>query len=136
MNNPTLPATPSAFFPGLVTARFQETWNFYTEHLGFRTVAESPQYVHLVHPCGAQLAVLLHELDGDLPELISATDGHGFWLNLDVDDADEEYRRLSEQGVTMVQPPQDRPWGERAFVARDPNGILIFVAHKLAAAVP
>lgn len=118
------------FFPGLVTARFFESWDFYTEQLGFRTLCECDFYVQLVHPCGAQIALLRHELDGPTPELVSATDGRGFWLNLDVADADAEHARLSAAGVTVVSPPQDKPWGDRQFIVRDPNGVLISIAHR------
>ena len=125
----TMGGTP--FYPGLVTARFYETWDFYTTYLGFRTVAECDFYVQLAHPGGAQISFLRHELDGPSPELVSATDGRGFWLNLDVADADAEYARLAAAGVTLATPVEDKPWGDRQFIVRDPNGVLISIAHRL-----
>lgn len=118
------------FYPNLVTAKFYETWDFYTTFLGFRTVAECGVYVHLAHPGGAQLGVLKHETDGSPVELISATDGRGFWVNLDVADADAEHERLRTAGAPIVMPPEDKPWGERMFIVRDPNGVLISIAHR------
>ena len=118
------------FYPGVVTAKFFETWDFYTAQLGFRTLCECDFYVQLVHPGGAQIAVLRHELDGPIPELVSATDGRGFWLNLDVADADFEHGRLAAAGVDVVAAPEDKPWGDRQFVIRDPNGVLISIAHR------
>lgn len=126
----------TAFFPGIVTGKFYETWDFYCVHLGFRTVTECGVYVQLSHPSGAQIAVLQHELDGPAPELINATDGRGFWLNLDVPDADAEFARLSGAGLDIVASPEDKPWGERMFVVRDPNGVLIALSHRLPAAEP
>lgn len=120
------------FYPSLVTEKFYETWDFYTEKLGFRTACECGAYVHLVHPSGAQLGVLRHEVDGPYAELVSATDGRGFWLNLEVADTDGEYARLCEAGVEIVTPVTDKPWGDRQFVVRDPNGVLIAIAHRLA----
>jgi len=129
------PATGAlAFHANLVTARFEDTWGFYTELLGFRTIIEVDGYVHLEHPTGAQLGLMRHELDGDWPELVTGTDGRGMWLSLNVDDADAEHKRLRALGVPIVEPPKDRPWGERCFVVRDPNGVLVFIAHKLVAA--
>ncbi|HWA86131.1 MAG TPA: VOC family protein [Opitutus sp.] len=122
------------FYPSVVTARFFETWNFYAEFLGFRTVFESDAYVHLAHATGAQLGILRHEVDGPLPELISATDGRGYWLNLDVADADAEYARLVAARVDIAAPIEDKPWGDRQFMVRDPNGVLIAIAHRLPAA--
>ncbi len=128
---PATPAVVRSFYPGIVTARFYESWDFYTTHLGFRTVQENDAYVHLQHPTGCQLALLRHETAGDVPELVSATDGRGFWLGLKVDDADEMYARLAAAGVPVVSPPENKPWGERHFVVRDPNGVTIYVAHPL-----
>ncbi len=123
-------ATP-AFYPGVVTHRFYETWDFYSANLGFTTVDECDAYVRLSHPSGAQLGLLKDEMDGAPAELISAAEGRGFWLSLDVADADAEYRRLQSLGVEVTEPPQDRPWGERLFMVRDPNGILVYIGHKI-----
>ncbi len=126
----------AAFYPGIVSGRFVETWNFYCVHLGFRTVTECGVYVQLAHPSGAQIAVLQHELDGPAPELINATDGRGFWLNVEVPDADAEFARLQSAGLEIVATPEDKPWGDRMFVVRDPNGVLIALSHRLPAPEP
>ena len=104
--------------------------DFYTTHLGFRTVTECGIYVQLAHPTGAQIAVLRHEVDGPVRELVSATDGRGVWLNLDVVDADAEHRRLTQAGVEIASPLEDTSWGDRQFIVRDPNGVLISIAHR------
>lgn len=121
-----------AFYPGIVTADFYGTWDFYSAHLGFRTVTECDHFVQLAHPSGAQLAVLRHELNGEVPELVSATEGRGLWLNVDVADADAEYERLRTAGLQIVSAPEDKPWGERMFIVRDPNGVLVALAHRIA----
>ncbi len=129
-NTLTLPAL-APFFPGIVTARFFETWDFYTTHLNFGTVHESNRDLRLVHVSGVQLAVLREETEGQAAELISATTGRGFWLSLDVADAEAEYARLLDAGVEMVSPLEETRGGERRFAVRDPNGILIFIVQKL-----
>jgi len=126
------PASPAwAFYPGIVAGLFYATWDFYTTHLGFRTVAEHDTYVQLVHPQGPQLGLLREETDGQESELICATRGTGFWINLDVPNADKAYARLKDVGVPIGHPPQNKPWGERQFLVRDPNGVLIYLAQKL-----
>lgn len=119
------------FYPSLVTSKFYETWDFYAGFLGFRTVAECDVYVHLVHPSGAQIGVLRHELDGEVAELVCATEGRGFWLNLDVADADAEYSRLRAAGAEIAAEIADKPWGDRQFMVRDPNGVLVAIAHRV-----
>ena len=120
------------FYPSIVTGKFYETWDFYTEQLGFRTMFESDAYVHLVHPSGAQLGILRQELDGLRSEIVCGTDGRGFWFNLEVADADAEHARLCESGVEIVESPADKAWGDRQFLVRDPNGVLIAIAHRIA----
>ncbi len=118
------------FYPGIVTSRFFETWDFYTTHLGFGTVEESNHRLRLVHESGVQLEVLREETDGHPPELIPAVAGRGFWFTLAVADVWAEHRRLTEAGVELA-------WGceevddERRFAVRDPNGVLIFLVQKL-----
>jgi catechol 2,3-dioxygenase-like lactoylglutathione lyase family enzyme len=116
------------FYFGLVTARFYETWDFYTEQLGFCTIDESDDFVRLVHPSGTQLGIMRHETNEYHPELVSATDGRGFWLNLDVADVDAEFERLRETNVPVELPLEAGQRGVRSFTVRDPNGVLIRIA--------
>lgn len=121
------------FVPGVVTARFHETWDFYTTHFGFRTESESNCHVHLVHPNGARMTLLREEIDGLPSALTHAPDGRGFWLELPVDDVDAVYQRLVAAGVEISEPPQDRPWHERDCRLRDPNGVMIQLSHTIPA---
>lgn len=118
-------------FPGIVTARFFETWDFYTSVLGFRTFDEDNVSVHLVHPDGARLSLLRHEIDGPHAELISATEGRGFWLNLEVSDFEAAYARLVDAGVHVESTPEVTRQGRQRTVIRDPNGILIYLVDAL-----
>ncbi|HEY9155286.1 MAG TPA: VOC family protein [Opitutaceae bacterium] len=121
----------AGFSPGLVTGKFYETWDFYTAVLGFKTILESDAFLRLQHSTGTILNILRHEMDGPPSELIASTDGRGFWLSLEVPDADEEYRRLVAMGIEPSEEPQDRVWGERMFFVRDPNGVLVSIWHPL-----
>lgn len=124
------------FFPSLVTAKFYETWDFYTAVLGFKTLRECDEYVQLSHPSGVQFGLHRHESDGFAPELVSSTDGRGFWLSIQVADADAEYERLEKLGVAGLETPEDRPWGERSFLLRDPNGVVLHISHRIATPIP
>ena len=113
-----------------MTARFFETWDFYTTHLAFGTVYESNHELRLVHISGVQLAVLREETDGQPEELVSATRGRGLWLGLDVSDAVAEYARLSAAGVKAAWPLEVTADGARRFAVRDPNGILAIITQR------
>jgi predicted enzyme related to lactoylglutathione lyase len=125
----------AACYPGLVTAKFYKTWDFYTEQLGFHTIEESEDSVRLAHPSGAQLAILRHETDEQNPERVSSTDGHGFWLQLDVADVDALYQRLRGADVQMARELEAGELGSR-FTVHDPNGVLICVERAREPASP
>lgn len=120
-------------YTGLIVKDPAQSRDFYTIHLGFEIQIETGEYVHLKHPAtGLELALLkAGELD-HMKELENATTGTGLWIGLEVENSDEESARLWDAGVTIVQPPTDQPWGERTIVIRDPDGVLIYLAHKIA----
>lgn len=124
-----LPAL-APFYPGIVTSRFFETWDFYTTHLGFGTVEESNRRLRLVHESGVQLEILREETDGEPAELIPAAVGRGFWFTLAVGDAQTEHARLMKAGVELAWECEEIA-DERRFAVRDPNGVLIFIVQKL-----
>ncbi|OSC23978.1 glyoxalase [Mycobacterium vulneris] len=46
-------------------------------------------------------------------------------LEFIVEDVDADYERLREQVAEVVTTPTTMPWGNRAFVFRDPDGNLV-----------
>ena len=63
----------------------------------------------------------------------TAASGAGLVYCFSVPDADAEHARLASEGVTILDAPEDKPWGERGFLAADPNGITLYFGHPLAA---
>ena len=120
-------ARAAGIHPSIVTARFFESWDFYTTLLGFRTTEENDGYVLLQHPNGAQLGLLQHELNGEWSDLVPATDGRGWWLTLEVDDCDALLRRARAAAEQVTATFGNEKWGGTRFALRDPNGVLIFV---------
>jgi catechol 2,3-dioxygenase-like lactoylglutathione lyase family enzyme len=49
----------------------------------------------------------------------------GLHLEVNTPDVDQFYSKLVAAGVEAVSAPRDRPWGERTFNVRDPDGNLI-----------
>jgi len=48
-------------------------------------------------------------------------------LSIEVDDIDAVYQRARNQGVSIVYPLTNEPWGVRRFYLRDPSGRVINV---------
>ena len=87
--------------------------DWYTTHFGMTVVEETPRFVLLRSDGGAAIGFHVGEP--------VATPGR-IQFHLEVGDVDEEYRRLSEQGVAFEGPPVDRPWGVRSTATSDPAG--------------
>ena len=130
MNPDQFPLFPSPFFAGLVTQRLAATWDFYTELLGFSTLAEGGTWVRLLHPCGAQLLLTAAEAVDTPAELVSATNGCGWWLTLEVADVATERARLTAAGVKVEMMPRNSRWPREAIGVRDPMGVWIVLSAR------
>ena len=46
-------------------------------------------------------------------------------LSIEVDDLNEVYRKVTEEGIAVEYGPASEPWGVRRFYVRDPFGRLL-----------
>lgn len=115
------------YYPVILTDRVRETAEFYQEHFKFAPMFESDWYFHLQSSEDSKVNLAVLEADhGTIPE-IGRSKVSGLILNFEVEDVDRIYERLSGGGVEIVQPLRDEEFGQRHFIARDPNGVLIDV---------
>lgn len=116
--------------PLITVADLRASVDFFVERLGFRPVFCSEGYVSLRHPEGDLQLAFLRPLPDESP-----FHGHGLTYGLEVDDVDEEYRRIRDEGVDTDGPPRDNPWGDRGFTVIDPNGIALHI-HQVIEPAP
>jgi predicted enzyme related to lactoylglutathione lyase len=94
---------------------------FYTGKLGFSVELEAPGFLQFKQPgAGATFAVSRAEAGLDPIEL--------WWF---VDDADATHAELQANGVEIVTPPHDEPFG-RALAIKDPSGATQFLLQVAA----
>ena len=116
----------SAYYPLLQVADVAETARFYRETFGFTPVFESDWYMHLRAPNSPhELAIIAYDHDTIPPEGRRSTTG--LILSFEVEDAAADAERLEKAGVRIAQPLRDEVFGQRHFIAADPNGILLDV---------
>ena len=114
-----------SFYPLLQVVDVQHTASFYEQHLGFTRIFDSDWYVQLRatadHPF--EIAVIAHDHDSiPVPNQVLTT---GVILSFYVADPQAEHDRLFAAGVPIIQPLRDEVFGQRHFIAADPNGILL-----------
>ena len=114
-----------SLYPLLLVTNVDATARFYEQHLGFVRVFDSDWYVHMRSSAKdhIELAVIAYDHD-TIPE-ISRKPTSGLLLSFEVEDAAAEHARLTAAGVEVVQPLRDEVFGQRHFIATDPNGILL-----------
>lgn len=61
---------------------------------------------------------------------VSLVDCH-LRLKFMVDDVQAEYQRLQRSGVKVLEPLEDKPWGERTFTLEAPDGVRITLSQVL-----
>lgn len=118
---------------------FEASVRFYQEHLGLLLTFEWDR------PTGR--GALLNAAFGATVEIYGAARGQKLKesaknydysaINLAVRVAspaavDETHARLQSIGLQPESAPADRPWGQRGFVVRDPDGIAVDVYAELA----
>lgn len=119
----------TSFYPVLMVDDVPAAARFYREHLGFETAFEADWYVSLHHG-GHELAILdrRHET---IPAG-SREPVRGLLLNIEVDDATAEHRRLvGEQGLPERLSLRDEDFGQRHFIIEAPGGVLVDVIEPI-----
>ena len=119
----------NSFYPVILTRQVTESAAFYTAYFGFQKVYEADWYASLKKEQGDkqfELAVL----DASHPTIPAAyrKPVQGLILNFEVDDVDAEYKRLIEgEKLPLELDIRNEVFGQRHFITRDPNGVLIDV---------
>lgn len=116
----------NALYPLLHVRDVSATSRFYQDNFGFEPVFESDWYVQLRGGAkGHELALIAYDHETIPPQ------GHhptaNLILSFEVADAAADAARLEQAGVAIVQPLRDEVFGQRHFIALDPNGILLDV---------
>lgn len=119
------------YYPVIQTDDVAGTVAFYTQHFLFRPLFEADWYVHLQsrEDETVNLAILQH--DHETIPAVGRGCAKGVILNFEVDDVDAVHERISTSGVPIVKSLQDEGFGQRHFIASDPNGVLIDVIKPI-----
>jgi catechol 2,3-dioxygenase-like lactoylglutathione lyase family enzyme len=107
----------------LVVADYDEAIDFYTQKLGFILLEDTPltpekRWVVVAPKGDGQCRLLLAKAAGEeqIAHIGNQTGGRVF-LFLYTDDFSREYQRLLDNGVTIVRPPVEEPYGKVAVFA-------------------
>jgi catechol 2,3-dioxygenase-like lactoylglutathione lyase family enzyme len=123
--------TTHALYPVTMSADPQHTAAFYRELLELEPTFTSDWYVSLAAPGGdPQVATVRRDHDSVPPAFRAAP--AGTLVTVEVDDAQAVRARATAMGAPVELELRDEPWGQRHFIARDPDGLLVDVIEPIA----
>lgn len=119
------------YYPVIQTDQVAATKAFYVDHFRFNVAFDADWYCHLQSSEDPAVNIAILKCDH---ETIPA-EGHGkiggLILNFEVEDVDAEYQRVLDGGLPVLKPLTDEAFGQRHFITRDPNGVLIDVIKPI-----
>ena len=111
---------------GIITEKLAESKAFYTQVLQFGVTFENDFYLLLHTPNQeAEISFLLPNHPSQQPLFQKPFTQQGVYLTIEVENVDDYYYKLKEQGVPIAIDLREEPWGDRHFAITDPNGIGI-----------
>ena len=111
---------------GIITEKLAESKAFYTQVLQFGVTFENDFYLLLHTPNQeAEISFLLPNHPSQQPIFQKPFTQQGVYLTIEVENVDDYYYKLKEQGVPIAIDLREEPWGDRHFAIIDPNGIGI-----------
>jgi len=112
----------------LAVPNVRESAKFYVDKLGFAVTAEPPGWIFVSRD---NCTIMLGECPDDMhPSQLGCHNYFGYLL---VDDARGYYEELQRQGVTLLSPITDEPWGMREFAIKTPDGHRLRIGQQIAA---
>ena len=121
----------TGFYPVLATSNVAKSKDFYERLFGLQPLFSSEWYAHLAHPEDKRVELALVAKDHETIPVPGRTAAAGLLINFEVGDVDQEYERLSKAGTEILLPIRDEAFGQRHFILRAPDGVLIDVIQPI-----
>ncbi|TIL67552.1 VOC family protein [Mesorhizobium sp.] len=121
----------TSYYPVLMTGDVAGTKAFYVTHFSFKPLFESDWYVHLQST--EDRRVNLGIVQGDHETIPEEGRGRasGLLINFEVKNPDAIYERVIAAGLPILRTLRDEAFGQRHFITKDPNGVLIDVIKPI-----
>ncbi|MEM9068473.1 MAG: VOC family protein [Myxococcota bacterium] len=121
----------NALYPVLGSNKLRESRDFYRALFDLRVSFENDWYISLATETEPhqQIAFVAHDHESVPTE--SRQLAAGFLVTLEVEDVDALWKRAQTLTLEPVLSIRDEAWGQRHFIVRDPNGVLVDVVQPI-----
>ena len=113
--------------PNVLVDDIEAAQAFYSGFLGFDIAMDEPGFTMFASPSNrtAQITVAA---DDDRAQDRGVREAR---ISVEVEDVDALHEKAREQGLEIVYPLTNEPWGIRRFFVRSPDGTVINVAQHI-----
>ena len=121
----------TSYYPVLMTGDVAGTTAFYVEHFRFKSLFDSDWYVHLQSGEDRRVNLGIVRFDHETVPAEARKPAAGLLINFEVSDPDAVHARAVAAGLPILRSLRDEEFGQRHFITRDPNGVLIDVIKPI-----
>lgn len=121
----------NALFPDIQSADLPGSRDFYVGLLGVEVVFDSDWYVLLRDPRRPRLQLAFVAQGHESVPAAFHGPTRGVLITVEVDDVDAVRARAAALGAEIAQELRDEEFGQRHFMAVDPNGLLVDVYQPI-----
>lgn len=115
-----------------ITSNLSASKAFYVDVLNFEIVFESSWFIYLQSPGERKFSFALMDVNHpSSPPAYGAFSGSGSFLTLQVSDAGEVYRKVTEANIPITYHLKKEDWGQIRFGLTDPNGLYIDIVQQV-----
>ena len=119
------------FYPVILTNKVGETADFYEKNFRFSKVFAADWYVHLQSREDESVNIAILDYSHDTIPASGRNQVSGLIINFEVEDVDREYELAKGNGLEILLDLRDEDFGQRHFITKDPNGVLIDVIKPI-----
>lgn len=121
----------NSLFPDICSNAIEESKEFYVSLLGFEPVFAIDWYVQLQSPTDKNVQIAFVRQDHDSVPAAFRQSPRGVIVTVEMDDVDTIYARAKRLDCEIMQELRDEAWGQRHFMVRDPNGLLLDLVQMI-----
>ena len=119
------------YYPVIQTDDVASTKAFYVDNFRFNIAFDADWYCHLQSSEDPKVNVAILKSDHETIPQEGRGMVSGLILNFEVEDVDAEFERAERAGLPILKTLTDEAFGQRHFITRDPNGVLIDVIKPI-----
>ena len=121
----------NSLFPDICSNAIEESKEFYMSLLGFEPVFAIDWYVQLRSPNDKNLQIAFVRQDHASVPAGFRHSPRGVIVTVEMDDVDAVYKHARRLSCEIVLELRDEVWGQRHFMVRDPNGLLLDLVQMI-----